>query len=366
MHKEDQGMTRERRIPSLYGITNSNRKGKKLFGKNQFNSSFPLSLACYMRDNGLNAVYIYLDENLRVQTREIPFDEVFNTTLPNNQLRFDFESKFFPYQNYAYNDIKGIDLVIKHGDEWLRPLEIKLTVIPDNTTGKEPESRWGSEMVIRPASTSYCALGIIHSCQDDLRDIRDMFEPVCHRVRNWSNHDEILHKKDDLLNLLNSFQRTYYQKQQPFLMQPIWKTNGINPTLSDNAFDIFIWSDFALCRTFLDRSDSVNEVTRFYRSSARLAKILYELSTRGKVNTEEIYTEMAFGLQTDKEFALNGKITRDYMNNPRRITPAVSKGVLTDIILNGGVKLLSPERRFDQSVYFTAAHLFEEEEGAVQ
>jgi hypothetical protein len=347
--------------PTLYGITNSNRRGKDLFGKNQFNSSFPLSLACYMRDSGMTAVYLYLDDNLKVQSKEISFDEIFNTSLPNDQLRFDFESKYIPYQDYAYNDIKGIDLVVKHNDEWLRPLEVKLTVIPDNTTGKEHESQWGSELVIRPASTLYCALGIIHSCQDVLKEVRDMFEPTCHRIRHWSNYDEILNKKDDLLFVLNQFQKTFHQKQKPFLLQPIWKTNGINPTLSDNAFDIFVWSDFALCRTFLDRSDGITEITRFYRSSARLAKILYELSTRGRANIEEIYTEMAFGLQTDKEFALNGKMTRDYMNHPRRIKPAVKKDVLTKIILNGGVKLLSPERRFDQSVYFTAAHLFEEE-----
>ncbi|MFC5702738.1 HindVP family restriction endonuclease [Cohnella faecalis] len=346
--------------PTLYGITNSNRHGKDLFGKNQFNSAFPLSLACYMRDQGQKAVYLYLDENLKVQSKEVSFDEIFNSSLPNDQLRFDFESKYTPYQEFAYNDIKGIDLVIKHEDEWLRPLEVKLTVLPDNTTGKEPESNWGSEMVIRPASTLYCALGIVHSCQDVLREIRDMFEPVCHRIRNWSNHEEIFNRRTDLLGVLNDFQKTYHSKQKPFLMQPIWKTNGVNPTLSDDAFDIFVWSDFALCRTFLDRSEGIQEITRFYRSSARLAKILYELSTRGKANIEEIYTEMAFGLQTDKEFALNGKMTRDYMKHPRRINPAVKKEVLTKIIQNGGVKLLSPERRFDQSVYFTTAHLFEE------
>jgi hypothetical protein len=31
----------------------------------------------------------------------------------------------------------------------------------------------------------------------------------------------------------------------------------------------------------------------------------------------------------------------------------MKKDILSDIILGGGEKLLSPERRFDQSIYFT-------------
>ncbi|OBY78611.1 HindVP family restriction endonuclease [Paenibacillus sp. KS1] len=347
--------------PALYGIENSNRKSKDFFGKNQFNSAFPVSLACYMRDTGAKANYLFLNDDLKVESKEVPFDEIFNTQLPTNELHFDFETKYLPYQELAYDDIRGIDLVIKHKEEFLRALEVKLTVLPDNATSKEDESKWGSEIVIRPASTSYCALGMVHSCQDVIGEVRELFEPVCHKIRNWSNHDEILNKKEDILNVLDEFQERYSFKQKPFLLQPIWKTEGVNPALSENAFDIFVWSDFALCRPFLDKSRAGAEITRYLRSSARLAKILYELSTRGKVNIEEIYTEMAFGLQTDKEFAMNGKMTREYMISPRRVKPAISKDVLTKIILNGGEKMLSPERRFDQSVYFTATHLFEEQ-----
>ena len=359
-------MSKPELTPGLYGLTNTNRKWNELFGKNQFNTSFPVSLACYMRDNGINPVYLYVNENLQVETREISFDDVFNTTLPNQEIRFNFESHYLPYQSFAYDHIGRVDLVIKHNDEWLRPLEIKLTVIPDNMTSEDVEENWGSEIVIRPATTSYCALGIFYSCKDVTKELRDLFEPVLYDIRDWNNHDEILNKMDDILNVLNQFQRIFYKKQKPFLMQPIWKTHGKKSTLHDNAFDIFIWSDFALCRTFLDRSDigSSNKrtVTRFMRSSVRLAKAFYDLSTRGKCNIEEIYTKMAFGLQTDKEFALNGSITRNYMRSPRRITPALKKEVVTEIILNGGEKMLSPERRFDQSIFFTASHLFEEKE----
>lgn len=348
--------------PALYGISQSNRTGDDLWGKNQFNSSFPVSLACYMRDNGLNAVYLTLNQDLQVIPTEISFDDIFNTQAPNEELYFSFETKYNPYQVYAYDDIGHIDLTVKQGNTFLRPLEIKLTVMPDSTTYKLDEAKWGSEIVIRPASTSYCALGIVDSFNGDMEPIRQIFEPVCNNIRDWGNKHEIQARRNDLLTAIDNFQTAHFERQKPFLMQPIWKTRAKSPILADHAFDIFIWSDFALCRLFLDQSLGGREVVnRYMRSSARMAKFLFEVSTRGKVNIRSIYTEMGHDLQTDKEFAVSGKKMKNYMNSPRRINPSLSPDVLRQIILNGGEKMLSPERRFDQSIYYTAAHMFVEQ-----
>lgn len=347
--------------PSLYGIHKTNRKGNDLWGKNQFNSTFPASLACYMRDKDIKAVYLKVNEQLQVVAEEISIDELFNTTAPNEEITFSFESKYLPYQKFAFDDIKGIDLVIKHGEEWCRPLEVKLTVVPDQTTYNEIEANWGTELVIRPASTSYCALGIAESCENDLREIRDIFEPVCYGIQHWDSKLEISSIQGNLITVLDIFQRRFCQKQKPFLMQPIWKTKGKSPLLADNAFDIFVWSDFALCRTFIDRSTSPQtEVNRYMRSSARLAKVLYDLSSTGKAHLEKIYSALTYGLQSDKEFALSGKITRHYMNSSRRVHPILPPKILTELILNGGEKKLSPERRFDQTIYYSTESLFNE------
>jgi hypothetical protein len=121
--------------------------------------------------------------------------------------------------------------------------------------------------------------------------------------------------------------------------------------------DISQWSDFALSRLFIESARGrATNITRATRSTARLARILYEISTQRKTNIYQIYTEMAFKHQTDKEFAMTGGITRKYMKSNRRYIPALKKDVLSDIILGGGEKLLSPERRFDQTVYFTLGH----------
>lgn len=345
--------------PGLYGIQNSNRSGNNLWGKNQFNSTFPASLACYMRDKAIKAVYLSVDSNLKVQASEIEIDEVFNTKIENSKLSFNFETKYDAYQKFAFDDIKGIDLVVCDQNSQLRALEVKLTVIPDNSTSNQDEKDWGSEIVIRPATTSYSALGIAHSCESDFSRIRSIFEPVCSKIQHWDSIIEIDSKRTKILSSLNTFQIEFREKQKPFLIQPIWKTKGKSPILDENAFDLFVWSDFAICRPFIEKSnEGTGYVNRFMRSSARLTRILYELSTTHKTNIQRIYTEMAFGLQSDKEFALSGKVTKNYMNHERRTSPILKPQILKEIILNGGEKMLSPERRFDQTIYYTAEGLF--------
>lgn len=347
--------------PGLYGIINSNRRNEDLWGKNQFNSSFPIALACYMRDQNINAVYLKLNEKLEVETVELPFEEVFNAVVPNKDLYFSFESKFEPYQEYSHDDIGGIDLVIKKTNgEYLRPLEVKLTVMPDNVTAKSTKEDWGSEIVFRPATTKYCALGIIDSFKDNLEWIRKIFDPVCHDMENWGNKFEILLKLPKLLDAVDELETKAIDLQKPFLMQPIWTTEGKSPYLADDALDMFIWSDLALSRLFLDAARQTidkdkGKITRQMRCAARMARFFHHVSTSGKVPLKKIYTEMAFGLQSDKEFAVNGTVTRKYMKSLRKTMPVVKRAALKNIILNGGEKALSPERRFDQTVYFTIA-----------
>ncbi len=348
----------------LYGIAHSNREGDALWGKNQFNSTFPTALACYMRDKSIRAVYLTLSESLTVEASEISIEELFNTDRPNDQLRFDFETRFEPYQQYALGDIGVIDLVVKNDSDgtdaaWLRPLEVKLTVTPDDGTSSRPPSEWSPELVIRPASTKYCALGIYHACRQRRDELRDIFQDFCGNFEQWNSSHELRNKRAPLLNSLDIFQTSFRAAQQPFLVQLIWKTEGKSPSLAEKAFDLFVWSDFALCRTFIDKSrkDSKN-VNRYLRASARLARVLYVLSTQERANLQAIYTEMAHGKQTDKEFALNGRATRPYLNTPRLLTPELRREVVAEIILNGGEKLLSPERRFDATIYFTTRAIF--------
>lgn len=347
-------------MPSgLFGIEHSNRSANDHWGKNCFNSSFPAATASYMMENEIPAIYISLDivdGRPKVVAREIPIREVFNCgNLSPERLYFAFESVFEPYQEYSFDAIDGIDLVIKDlAGNFLSPLEVKLTVLPDNTTYKKSEDCWGSEMVVRSATTSYCALGMYDAVKQDAREVRSIFEESCASIQSWDNDFEMTHKIPSLCASIDEFQRRYYSRQKPLLMQTLWKTQGKSPLLADQAFDIVIWSDYAFSRLFIDGSyDVTATMSRPMRASARLARCLWELSKSGKIRVVDIYRQMAFGNQTDKEFSVPGNKWKTYVQSPRTARPILPKEAVNSIIQEGYIELLSPERRFDQTLYFT-------------
>jgi len=347
----------------LFGIKNSNRTTEKHWGKNCFNSSFPTAVACYMLSKDIPAIYNMLtvkDGELSVAASEISIRNVFNCGKKSlDSLYFNFESRFDPYQQYSSDPIDAIDLVVMTADEaFLSPIEIKLTVLPTSATSHNPENEWGCELVVRSATTSYCALGMFDSVKGEKQNVRKIFENTCSGVGSWNNDFEMSHKTPELTACVNAFQRNYLEQQKPLLMQTIWKTQGQSPMLDGNAFDIVVWSDFAFSRLFLDSATVAEQtMSRPMRASARLARCIWELSKSGKIKLKDIYKQMAFGTQTDKEFALSGDKWRRYVSSPRITRPLLPKSVLKAIIEKGYIEKLHPERRFDQTLYFTVKNL---------
>ena len=340
--------------PRLYGMKNSNRRQEEFWTKNCFNSSFPVALTNYMRDKGITANYITLDKSLSTHVGEIGISEVYNSnSIPNEELFFSFESTFEPYRKYTSDGLDKIDLVVKHGNRYLRALEVKLTVIPDNSTVDLEPDKWGSEIVIRPATTSICALGMIDACWKYRDDIKELFSPL-RKISDWKNKAEVMQHMPEIIGALNEFEERYHELQKPLIIQPIWKTKGKTPILNDEALDVFIWSDFAFTRLFLDRcGKKKNNNQRMLRCAARMACCLYEVARAGEVDMNEVYRKIAYDVQTDKEFSSSGKTTNPYMVCERLKHPRIHRDDLHNIILNGGERYLSPERRFDQTIYFT-------------
>lgn len=349
-------------MPSgLFGIEHSNRSDLQHWTKNCFNSSFPTALACYMMEHNKPAIYAKLaivDGKLSVICDEIPINELFRCgTRHAQELQFDFESKYEPYQKYAFDSIDGIDLVVKDLDgTFLAPIEVKLTVLPTSATANRPESEWGSEIVIRTATTSYCALGIWDAVKDHHQHIRSIFENTCSNIESWTNDFEMSHKTPGLRSTLDIFERDYLDYQRPLVMQPFWKTKGQSPVLMDEAFDIVVWSDFAFSRLFIETSNDTT-MSRPMRASARMARCLWELSKSGRIRIEDIYRQIAFGNQTDKELSVPGDRWRRYITTDRTVRPVVPKEALNDIIMPGYIENLQPERRFDQTLWISNALL---------
>lgn len=355
--------------PRLFGIEQSNREHAEMWGKNCFNSAFPASLACYMRSQNIKPVYVCMeknDSNVQCVNREISVDDVFNVPpdVRNEDLYFSFETKFSPYLVYVRDEMQldGADLVIKHNDEWCRALQIKLTVVPDSGTSIRDKKEWGPELVFRPADTSSCVLGIFADVADHAEEIVNRFRFPCAEIQDWNNKAEISHHKDNLLACAEEFLTTFHERQKPYLLQQIWMTEGLSPSLAKNAFDIFIWSDYALIWAYLSQAKIEKGLNRGTRAIARFLRIQYELasSLQHKVDIRSISRTMDLGAQTDKEVAFSGNKTRSYMTSPRRVKPVLPPHILKEIILNNGHKKLSPERRFDQTVYFMADQYFKE------
>jgi 3'-phosphoadenosine 5'-phosphosulfate sulfotransferase len=357
------------REPSLYGIGLSNRKGDALWGKNQFNGCFPAALSCWMRDNGITLLQVTAHSGDQTRIDEVAAGEALATDRTDRPF-YNFESSFSPYRAYLYDpdNIERADLVIgeasKSGPgigQQYRPFEIKLTVVPDNTTVERSESEWAPELVVRPSTTMHCALGLFHAAVAARSDIRDIIEPLCKDISDWSHKNEMLGLLRKVSAAMSDLQECLEPFQTPLVLQPIWKTEGKSPQLAEQAFDVFVWTDLALIRVVADRVTSQHnpvEVSRHARALLRVWRILFEVSRAGKVQLGNVFTQMTYGHQSDKEFALSGAITHPYLQHTRLACPAVSRQRLQDIILDGGHERLSPERRFDQSVYFSAAEIF--------
>jgi hypothetical protein len=346
-------------IPSLYGIKHSNRNfsDKYYWGKNQFNSSFPIALSCYLRDKGISANYIFYD-NHKTNITEITFDDIFATKKPNASLKFLFEHPFEPFNDFVEDSLEKIDVIIVDNEtqEPLRPLEIKLTTLPDDTTSKFPEAKYGSEIVIRSPTMRYVALTMSAACQNERNEIQKIFHPVAGKIRDWGNVREMVHNRDAIFRSLEAFLVKFQCYQQPLLLQPIWKTIGKEPRLATHCLDIFVWSNFALTRLFMDaliEGNLIDRISRPQRSALRLARFLYEFSRSGKVYQEPIYDGMTFDTLNDKEFSVSGSKTNPYMACERLLKPRVTKDEIKNIVMGGGQKWLSPERRFDSILFFS-------------
>ncbi len=345
--------------PSLYGITHSNRNfaNPDHWSKNRFNSSFPAALACYMRDRGVPSMYIELDENCGTQVSERSFSFIFGTELPSDQLFFAFEATYEPFRSFLDGQLVPIDLVLKDVDgNYIRPFEIKLTTLPDSNTCMREESKYGSEIVLRSATLKYMALSIAESCNSeaDKARIYELFA-FCGKIQDWKNEVEANKYLPQIVEGLETFFGEFSSRQKPILLQPLWKTKGKSPKLANSCLDIFVWSDFALSRLFMQsaRNYKSEKVSRPKRATLRLAHFLYEFSRLERVNLVPIYGAMTYGPQTDKEFAVGGSQTNQIMQCPRLTHLAIGKDEIKNIILGGGQNFLSPERRFDAIIYFS-------------
>ena len=334
--------------PSLFGLEKTNRdfSKKEAWGKNQFNSSFPAALCCYLDSKGIKAKYLAIQKNNFV-VKEISIEKVFGIKATSKDIFFAFEAAHTPFQKYIIGDLPRTDLVIqrKTNGACLSGLEVKLTAIPDHITCELDDEKYGSEIVVRPDTIAYLACSIASSLNTRLHNLIPNIT-----ITNWSDPSKVLPQIRTIISAIKKIALNLEDAQKAFLLQSVWKTQGKSPRLSNNCLDVFVWSNSGFCY-FLSKiandNPNANNITRQTRTIIWLFKMLYDIKHDGQFNHEIIIDNLSYNTKNDKAFSSAGNVTNEYMKCVRLVKPIILKSEIKNIILGGGQNMLSPERRFD-------------------
>lgn len=346
--------------PGLYGITYSNRDftQAEAWGKNQFNSSFPIGLTNLIYSKGLGNIYLCLDKELKINHGKISAEQLYGISPVSDDLFFSFESPCTSYQQFIIGSLPRVDLVtqIRSTGQCLRPIEIKLTALPDNSTCSLTEEYYGCEIVVRPNTIIYLACSIVTNFKENQEEITKFIGDDFGKIKDWNDSVSIWSNLTQMILAIDRIVVSLIDKQEPLLMQPIWKTNGRSPELANNCLDVFIWSNLAFTQLFTDAArDEISagnkRITRQVRTVIWLFKMLYEFGIKGQINYYKIIDELSYNTKNDKAFSANGRVTHKYMSCEELTNPRIGKREVKNIILGGGQNLLSPERRFDAIIY---------------
>jgi len=276
---------------------------------------------------------------------------------------FSFESPFAPYQQLVTGSLPRVDVVtqLRSNGESLRPIEIKLTALPDYSTCNLSEEFYGCELVIRPDTIVYLACSIAINYRNRRQELSVLIGNKFDTISDWTDGNSVWQYIPEMIVSIDNVIFSSLCKQEPILLQPIWKTKGKSPKLSDNCLDVFVWSNFAFIQLFTDVArgelSANNRITRQIRTIIWLFKMLYDFAKQGQINPHKIIDEMSYNTKNDKAFATNGRITHKYMSCPELLKPRINKREIRRIILGGAQNLLSPERRFD-AIIFNSPELF--------
>ena len=355
-------MTQKKEQPRLFGIKYSNRdfSKKESWGKNQFNSSFPASLAAFLYSKELKCKYLKLNNKFEVEHSEIPVDTLFGEDPTSEDIFYAFETQYTPYQQLVLGTLPRVDLVTqsKKDKTCLAPIEIKLTALPDHTTCDLNENKYGSELVVRPDTIVYLACSIAEHFVGKLSALNKIFGKKYDTITDWTEGVNVQPFLQKMIDDLNSICLNLLDNQTALVLQPIWKTIGKSPKLAENCLDCFVWSDLAFTRLFIDSTQSdlnkgKTSIPRHSRTTIWLFRMLYDFAQNGQFDHEAIIDSLSYNTKNDKAFAINGKVTHKYMKSQELTKPRVTQIEIKKIILGGGQNLLSPERRFDAIIYNT-------------
>lgn len=347
-------------VSDFYGIRNCNLGRKEMFSREMFPRSLSVALANYMDDHGIPLNLIHSDTSRNCCVSSIRTHEMYDCTPQEmSVMMFDFDSTFDPWTELA----KGVPesgLVLR--DERGRPrccLDLKTSVVPDAATRDlSPESQ-GPEITLETATVQGIALSMASSLLDE-RDAtlailrKDIPDDV-----DWSDWASVSRHIDEIVCNLDILETRFADLQRPRMLQAVWRTETDGPFMTDDAMDVFVWTDFALTRLFLDgnRRFADSRPTRPLRSAVRLFLVIISILEGARPGLASITDMTDYGLGGRKELMVNGKTTNRLMGSDRLASPAVSSLDSTFLISTGAERMFMPERSLEMSMYYAVRTL---------
>lgn len=329
----------------------------KFWGKNQFNSSFPASLVAYMFSKEIEPVYLKTDAENNLYHGYIAGDRLFGVSPLSDDAFYNYEAGYSAYEKFYTGDREKIDLVMMNRttEENLCGLEIKLTALPDNTTKKYDEDKYSCEIVIRPPTICFLACSICANYENDRERLRRLISGVP-KINHWETAEEVAPHYKKIEDVVLDVAANMCDRQTPLILQPVWKTVKDKMQLSDDCLDVFVWSNLAvlqMCVKGDDRKPDGVEISRFQRTIVWIYKMLFDFCAYDKFDYVEIIKNHSYGNANDKAFSISGIQSHKFLCCDELTHPRIDKSEIKNIILGGGQKMLSPERRFDSVLVYS-------------
>ena len=339
--------------PTFYGLENCNLQPHEQWDRDNFPRMFSVALCNYLGDSGKGVNLVSFGSGASIVRTE-PVSAVYGTGCRPSQLLFDLDSVYEPHLELA-SGVPESDLVIRgEGHVPIGRLDVLASVIPDASTRGLPPELSGPEVTLRTRDLKNLALSMASSLMCERERALDILDDIQPAPVDWEDWGMVSSINDDILRVLDRLESELSDRQSPFMLQSVWRSEEDGPLLADDAMDVFVWTDFALSRLFLDstRRSSDGSPTRPLRCAVRLYRMLEEILSGGHPDLDLLMLETQYGIQGNRELMVNGKTTNRYMASDRLTRPCVGSDEMPMLASKGFESMIVPERRLDSSVYY--------------
>ena len=122
--------------------------------------------------------------------------------------------------------------------------EVKLVAVPTSGTARMPRDEQCCELVVRPPSIEQLCFSFAASFGPLRRQevgeviVAELGSPIDYE---WSNEDFMKRHRSNVLAASNELIRRCIPKQKPLVLIGEWRTQGQEPVLDNECYDVFFF-----------------------------------------------------------------------------------------------------------------------------